>query len=304
MRLPLRHLVREFMRPRACYVLGAGASVPDAPLTSALPSLVRQFADSVNSYPGTMPKGAPLRSLLRSMGLGYENSLFEWKAGRLTEGAVALIIQPSMCPRPAPCPATYHVFRLIPRSATVVSFNWDGLAEDCCPQRLVLHPHGRLRPRRIEASEFLEWLDLLQDLEKLSAQEALGAQIVLPGEEGLPAMGRVHEAIFQQWLSCDSAIIVGFRIGLGSSATYDQIWRDVFVEALATNRVPVHIVAPDAAELAAELAERLGRSLDVIGWSLQWSALARLLLRFGSLSSALAANESRLWYLYDQLANA
>jgi hypothetical protein len=251
----------------------------------------------VSSWPVAI-RDSPLRRLMKAMGLGTVDSLLEWKAGALSDGAIALLIQQTSHPDRTRCPANYAVFRLIPVESSVVSFNWDGLAEDCCPQRIVFQPHNRFpRFRAFGPEELVQYLDLLQNAEHLSAQEALNTDVIFPGEEEHPSMYPVLEKIHEVWRTCSSVVVIGF--GLGLNGIYDRVWRDVFVDAISINRVPVSIVSPNATEIAGELAELLRRAMNVFAWNYSWAAVSRTLLRIGSIHDALRSPAWRLQYQYD-----
>jgi hypothetical protein len=146
-----------------CFILGAGASAPEVPTIAQLPGRVAAYASHVNSWPASLGPDTRFRSLISTLieRARLTGSLKEWKQASLTDGSVAAILQhmiASAHSRGLP----QSVFRLFPVDSSVVSFNWDGLAQARCPQVQVVHPHGRLDPSALDASGLDEALDETQ----------------------------------------------------------------------------------------------------------------------------------------------
>jgi hypothetical protein len=72
-------------------------------------------------------------------------------------------------------------------------------------------------------------------------------------------------------------VAIGYSFGLRSD--YDHVWRDVFVDCMRWNPAPIHVVDPNADDIAGELCERIKRGLNVYAWPFQWKQLAIAILR-------------------------
>jgi len=71
-------------------------------------------------------------------------------------------------------------------------------------------------------------------------------------------------------------VAIGFSFGI---AGYDRAWQEIFIDAMKRNRVPVHIIMPQAQEVRGQMAERLRREIDLFAWPMKWKALAAAMLQ-------------------------
>lgn len=268
----LPFLFQAFGRDRASFVLGSGASAPDVPLLNQLRySLGARGVELAGSFPAGTQSMTPLRRLIESP--EPPRNLWEWKVGALTSASVAFLLGQRLAAVES-CPPQYRVFRTFTPVASVVSFNWDGLAEDCCPQT-VIQPHGRSRTRTLTARDVEETLFWTQMFPDGDGRDYLPGDLILPGEERERAAD-ILPAACAAWLGCSVVLAIGY--GFGFHGDYDQVWRDWFVECMRRNPVAIHVVAPDADRIAGELCGRIERSLNVYAWPFQWKQLAIALL--------------------------
>jgi hypothetical protein len=263
------------------YVLGAGASAPHVPTIGQIPDRIAPFGTRLGSLSvGPIPD-SPLRRLIAPLieKSRYATTMVDFLSGALNSATIAVILEDWIAQAHWMRLPQYNVFGLLPTRASVVSFNWDGLAFAHCPQSTVLHPHGAMRPRRLLPTDLAEALDWSEMDDSLGFRPWLLPGLVMPGEEEGPALHDVRERVLNLWLAARHAIIIGYSFGLGSGLDYDKIWLDTFVEAFARNpAAPIHIVSPDADELRGELTEQLHRSLNIHSWPFSWYALSSALL--------------------------
>jgi hypothetical protein len=206
--------------------------------------------------------------------------LEEWKAGSMTTASIAVILENIISRAHGLRLPQYAVFALFSRDASIVSFNWDGLAEARCTQRVILHPHGIIAPRVYTTPDVESWLFDAQLIDDPTIRDVYLPGLVLPGEEESAAMSKMRERVLSLWLASPIAIVVGYSLGLASSIQYDRVWLDTFVEAFSGNpEAPVHIISPDAGAIVEQLRERMHRSTNVFAWPLRWDVLAEILLQ-------------------------
>lgn len=264
---------------RTCYVLGAGASAPQVPPMRYLSDRIAAYAPRLGSFAVSVPD-SPLRRLIASVidDALTTSSLDKWKAGAMTTATIALVLQDIISAAHfIPLPQ-YAAFQLVPRTATIVSFNWDGLAWARCHQR-VLCPHGTLGPRFHTPLQLDELLDDSQLYDSDDARDWIVPGLVMPGEEDGKHLAEMRDKVLKTWLEARQVVVIGYSFGIGSPSNYDRVWLDAFVEALQTNQnAAVHIVDPDAARLRGELVERLKRTVNVHAYPVSWYGFSTALL--------------------------
>lgn len=267
----------------ASFILGAGASVPHVPTLAQIPGTIEPFAQSLGGFPASPIQDSPLRRLIAPLIDGPPNvptSLDEWKVRGMTSSTIAVLIEQLIAQAHWQRLPQYDVFRLLPLSAKIVSFNWDGLARARCPQSEVIHPHGALCPRPLLADSLEVRLDYSQMDDSLESRDGLLPGLVMPEEENGPELHSVRAHVFALWLGAPVAIIVGYSFGRGQAIDYDRVWFETFVEAMKQNtKASIHIIAPDTSSLRSELSEALKRTINIHAWPLSWHTLARAILR-------------------------
>jgi hypothetical protein len=274
-------LLNALAIPGATFVLGAGASAPNVPTLGQLPVVLAPFASQLSSFPAGRIADSPLRDLIAPLiaRARVTTTLGEWKSGAMTSATIAVLIEYLIDlahRRPLP---QYAVFALFPYNSSVVSFNWDGLAAARCPQATVIHPHGTVRPRGLLPVDLDRLLDFSQMNESLGFRAWLIPGLVMPGEETADHLHSVRERVLDLWLTAPAAIVIGYSFGMGHTADYDRVWREIFVEAMSRNSsAPIHILAPDADVIQGEFAEEIGRSVNIYSWGIRWDLFSRVLL--------------------------
>lgn len=235
------------------------------------------------------------------------SSLQRWKAGAMTPATIAIILQDLIAAAHwVPIPQ-YAVFRLIPITANIVSFNWDGLASARCSQP-VLCPHGVVRPQLYSPVELDVLLDDFQYFDSEEPRDWIIPDLVMPGEEEGAKLASMRDKVLKLWLGAPQVTVIGYSFGIRSALNYDRVWLDTFVEALRTNhRAAVHILAPDAVALRAQLAEQLKRTVNVHAWPVNWYALALAMLKIAerrkcSTAAQLRRHATEVQTLYEDLA--
>ena len=240
------------------------------------------YASRLGSFPASGVADSALRRLIAPMieRARTATTIEAWKPAGMTTAAIAVALDDTIAAahwQPLP---QYAVFRLIPPSASVVSFNWDGLARARCVQDIVLHPHGILPPRLLSRAEFDDLLDAAQLHDSADARDWLLPGLVMPGEEESTILASMRERVFSIWRHATAAIVIGYSFGIGSELEYDRVWLDMFVEAFRVNsEAAVHLLSPAADWLRGEMTERLQRSVNVHAWSINWHALTTNLLQ-------------------------
>jgi hypothetical protein len=266
----------------ACFVLGAGASVPHVPTLAQIPGAIAPFAQTLGGFPASPLLDSPLRRLIAPLidAPPDPQSLNDLKVRGMTSSTIAVLVEQLIQQAHWQRLPQYDVFRLLPLSAKIVSFNWDGLARARCPQSEVIHPHGALNPRSFLPGNLEIRLDYSQMDESLDSRGWLLPGLVMPEEENGPELHSVREHVFALWLAAPIVVIVGYSFGRGQAIDYDRVWFDAFVEAMKRNTTaPVHIIAPDTLRLRSELSEALKRTINIHSWALSWHALACAILR-------------------------
>jgi len=280
---PLELLLDALAIDCACFILGAGASVPHVPTLAQIPGTIATFAQALSSIPASPIADSPLRRLIAPLIDGLTNvptSLNEWKVRGMTSSTIAVLIEQLIAHAHWQRLPQYEVFHLFPLNAKIVSFNWDGLAKARCPQSEVIHPHGALGPRSLLTDSLEMRLFYSQLDDSLESRDWLLPELVMPEEENGPKLHSIREHVFALWLNAPVVIIIGYSFGRGQSVDYDRVWFDTFVEAMKRNtRAPIHIIAPDTSRLRIELSEALKRTINIHGWPLSWHALARAILK-------------------------
>jgi hypothetical protein len=294
---PLDLLIDAFSIDGTCYVLGAGASSPHVPTMAQLSERLASYATRLSSFPTSRLPDSPLRRLIAPMidQALTATTLDGWKPLAMTPATIAIALEHLIATAHwLPLPQ-YAVFRLIPQSSSVVSFNWDGLARARVHQTVVLHPHGTIRPRFVLSAPLDELFDLSQNYEPLDARDWLVPGLVMPGEEESPHLASTREAIFEIWCHAPQVIIIGYSFGPTSSLDYDRVWLDTFAEAFRVNtQATIHLIAPNALWLRGELVERLKRTVNVHAWPLNWHAFACALLHCARLRNSARIAELRI----------
>jgi len=152
---------------------------------------------------------------------------------------------------------------------------------------------------------------LLDDFQYLDSEEPrdwIIPDLVMPGEEEEPKLASMRDKVLKLWLGARQVTVIGYSFGIQSSLNYDRVWLDTFVEALRTNhRAAVHVVAPDAVALRAQLAEQLKRTVNVHAWPVNWYALALAMLKIAerrrcSTAAELRRHAAEVQTLYEELA--
>lgn len=265
--------------PGACFVLGAGASAPELPLTGEIGNRLGSFTRLLGSF-GVMPlPTTPVRQLGMTGSTAPRESLeYVWQAHR-TAASTAVLLRHILRSTAGTCPSQYEVFRFFDRYASVVSYNWDGLARDWCPQQRVIHPHGAIRGFGFTPGQLEDLLFWTQEDEWSDGLDFLGP-VVLPGQEESVVSQQTINAVRDLWMSASAIVAIGY--GFGSAGEYDEMWADIFAEAMRRNPMtPVHIVAPNSMEIARAMSVRMQRSVNVFAWPLRWNVLADIVLDAG-----------------------
>lgn len=289
---PLTPLLLALGDPKGVASVGAGASWPHVPTVATLPNEISQYLPLVSSYSADPLPGLPIRNLLypipsHLLKLGWGLAAFE----RLTGDMIALAVHQAISRAHLHRLPQYDVFRLMPLSYRVVSFNWDGLARSRCPQRSVVHPHGCVKPFVVPQSFVRNFVENAQFCDDSDGKSILGNSVVLLGEEGHLVCGELRRKVHTWWRCAGTIVIVGYSFGLGSTLNYDAIWLEEFVDAIGTGGTPIHIVDPRATTIRNELSERLGRAINVFSWPLSWLSLSRAILKVSNSSGAATMSE-------------
>jgi hypothetical protein len=277
----LELLIQALSSPGAAFVLGAGASSPAVPTFNQLAHRIASYTPLLNSFPATPIPHSGLRELMQPVldQARRTTDLEEWKAGSMTTATIALVVENIISHAHRLRLPQYAVFGLFSRDVSIVSFNWDGLADARCSQRIVLHPHGVIAPRLYSVPEMENWLFDAQLIDDPGIRDLYLPGLVLPGEEDSPALSEIRERVLQLWLASPVAIVVGYSFGLASNIQYDRVWLDTFIEAFSRNReAPIHVISPDADELLGNIRERMHRGINMFAWPLRWNVLAEVLL--------------------------
>ena len=275
-------LLHALSAPGVSFILGAGASAPNLPTFAQLPSAISANVDRLRRFPASPIQQSGLRALVQPIIQQAQRTseLAEWKAGAMTTATIAAILHRQLSrahARPLP---QYRVFALFPVTASVVSFNWDGLAIAQCPQYTVLHPHGIVHPVQLGDAQFTNLLWQTQSTDEPLARHWYLPGLVLPGEEQCQALRDIREEVLKLWMTANSLVVVGYSFGISSRGSYDSVWLDTFSEACIQNpATAVHIISPDAEELRQAICDRIGRTVNVFAWSSRWDVLSRVLLR-------------------------
>lgn len=280
--------------PGTVFVLGAGASAPEVPTINQIPSRLAPFASRLSGFPAGPQPASPLRELIRPLIERAEvaDDFADVWAGMMTAGTVAVLIE-DIIQRAHRLPMPqYEVFRLFSVYASVVSFNWDGLAQARCPQITRIHPHGCVPPRFVSPSDLLEALDYSQEDDRGWLRDYV-LPVTMPGEEELAKYSAVRERVFDLWRSAAAIVAIGYSFGLGAAIRYDRAWLDAFEEAMKGNSAaPVHVIDPNAEEIRARLGDRIG-GIRVFAWPFRWNELSQALLATARDSSVMSVVELR-----------
>jgi hypothetical protein len=284
--------------PKTAFVLGAGASAPDVPTIGEIPDRLAHFASHLGSFPAGPLPDSPLRTLIAPLieRARRATDFSEVWPGMMTPGTIAVLLE-DIIARAHRRPMTqYEVFRLFSVWASVISFNWDGLALSRCPQITRLHPHGSVPPRALASNGVIEALEYSQEDDRGWLRDYVLPDIVMLGEEERAEYNAVREQVFQLWLRADAIVVIGYSFGLGTALRYDRAWLDAFVAATKENpSVPVHIIDPNAARLRAELGDQIGE-VRVFAWPYAWNILSRAMLAIARKYSASSALQlQRRW---------
>lgn len=220
----------------------------------------------------------------------------------MTSGTVGLALSQCLATARRYCPPQYRVFSLFSRTATVISFNWDGLARKCCPQRSVIHVHGYHRLRPFGTDEFRELLDWAQ-LDEDSDDRIWVPRLILPGEEDRNVSPLVRGAVESIWRGASRVAVIGYGFGMPGDS-YDLVWREAFIEMMKRNSsADIHIVMPDPEPLTTELRDRLRSYGRVHTHAKSWQLLAEAVLHLadsGVPIPAMIRNPQLLRRVYDR----
>jgi hypothetical protein len=299
--LPLRQLLVAASDPRACFILGAGASaglVPFRPsASSAEIFLGEQGAFGVDVVDG--PERRYFIHCLFGFEIDYASSTdtyyrnlklwlmasrtpsydVMWKAHYLPLGAVGTWFHQQLAPPPSATPPdAYRVFQHLPHSASIVTANYDRQTS-CCPQRVVAI-HGQLLPGMglVDPRDFVRGIDWT----------LTPSDMIFPGETETTTL--VEQAAFHDAIDiigdAGSVIMVGYQFGGGA----DQETWEAFTEHMPRD-AGVHVVNPEGTrDLTAQIHYGLhGRSHTassktappdqrIYGHPLSWRDLAGAML--------------------------
>lgn len=282
-------ILHALSTPDAAFVLGAGASAPAVPTFAQLATKIAKNADRLLIFPASPIPSSALRDLMQPV-LGRAQTTsqpVEWQAGAMTTATIAAILEQLISRAHCLSLPQYQVFSLFSLAATVVSFNWDGLAISRCPQQTVLHPHGIATPRVLTEFELDELLFDTQEIDEPTARHWFLPDLIFPGEETSPALEPIRKEVLSLWMKAGALLVVGYSFGLASHVAYDEVWLDVFAEWCSRNpKAPIHVFAPDAVVLRQALCERLKRNVDVFAWPVKWNALSSVLLETAATHAA------------------
>jgi hypothetical protein len=293
---PIHLLVDALIQPSASFVLGAGASAPHVPTVGQLPAKVAPYASLVRSFTPSAQPASPLRELLAPMieEAQLATTMQEFYPAVMTTASIATVLEHLISNAHWQRLPQYAIFSLLPLNATIISFNWDGLARARCPQQTVIHPHGIIRPRLSSLQELEDLIDSAQMYDRGDAHRWILPTLVMPGGEESPELHSMRERVLSLWLEAPVCIVVGYSFGLGSRLAYDRVWLDTFVEAFQRNRVPIHFIGPDAASIREQVADRVKRQIGLYCWSFNWHALTRALLASARMHNCRGLSELRV----------
>jgi hypothetical protein len=274
--LPLRQLLLAVSDPKACFILGAGASIGLVPLRPSA-SAAATFLGEQGVFGVDVVDGPERRYFIHCL-LGFEvdyRSSAEtyyrnlnlwlrapghraydmmWKALYLPLGAVGIWLHQQLAPRPAAAaPDAYRVFQHVPSSASIVTTNYDGQTS-CCRQRVVAI-HGQL--------SYETGLVGPRDFARETDWTLAPGDMIFPGECETTTL--VKYAAFQEAVDivghAGSVIMVGYQFGGGADG---ETW-EAFTKHVPRS-VGVHVVNPDGTvDLTAQVRYGLqGRSDSAI----------------------------------------
>ncbi len=185
----------------AAFILGAGASAPHIPTLGEIPNALAPLAEKLTSFPPGPIEDSPLRRLIEPLieKAKFANTVEDWLPGAMTSATVAVLMEHQIVRAQWERLPQYEVFRLFPLGSSVVSFNWDGLARVRCPQRCVLHPHGRLPTRTLHSVDLDDLLDYAQLDDSSESRSWLLPGLVMPGEEESEALSAMRGRVLALW---------------------------------------------------------------------------------------------------------
>lgn len=263
-------------------MLGAGASWPQVPTLGSMPGAISRYLPYVTGYSPSPRPQDPIRQLLRPIPSDLLHTSWERAAlQHLTGDAIAIALHQTITDAHLRRLPQYEVFRYVPLTTRIVSFNWDGLARALCPQSWVRHPHGFTRPIKLTEAELRQEIDAAQFFDDSDGKSILGPSFVMMGEEDSHMTASARAEVGAAWANATSITIIGYSFGLNSDSGYDDVWRDLFADVLGRT-IPVHIVDPNGRELRAHISAMLKRDLDVFDWPYSWFELSRVLLVTGA----------------------
>jgi hypothetical protein len=227
-------------------------------------------------YPAPTSQSSPIRDLILKDFKPDPSNLDNWKTLALTPATLAIFLETVLSRARRERLPQYEVFKIFPRSCPIISFNWDGLAVERCPQEKIIHVHGKRTGPPIPLPILEELVDLGQMDDESSGEWALSGRLVFPGQEHAIVHGPLGQQIHREWRLSSAVVMIGFSLGLGR---HDREWLDLFVDAMSDNHTAIHVVAPDSREIVGHLQDRLQRVLNIFAWPLKWRPLAIALIR-------------------------
>jgi hypothetical protein len=253
-RCALRTILDTLEQPNACFVLGAGTSVPIVPIATQLSERVRRRLLSIGIFPTT----PVARDSVTERILGPPRSVFDLRSHdqAIEEELVARHVSPAAVHaafmaevRPQSSLVLlpqYSVFGLSKFELSLINFNVDGLADEYCSNHLVINMHGTSPSAEHRKNQNWDALiDGLQEFHEIPPLRIGG--LLLPQPE--PASISLSTEFGIAWASLNSAarlVLVGYSFGgMDDREAYALITRAIRLRKLETV-----VLSPDPTDLA------------------------------------------------------
>jgi hypothetical protein len=255
---PLRQFLVDLSRPGLCIVLGAGASWRVVPATpTEITNRAWKLLQSQRSF--LVLSQEDQRMLAAHPEVGYLKHVLganstNWKdrliVNAMTPSRAVLTLNDVFSPQVTVPRALTRIYDFFdPRDGTIVSYNYDGIA-DQQSRFPVIAPHGR-RPSLLADPGYASVLRDLADM----VMFAPPTDWYLPVPEKPVVRQRSgYQEMLRAWRTARTIVFVGYGFGGGA----DALSLEDFGEAL-TPRARVHVLCPPSSN--AELCERIGRAL-------------------------------------------
>ncbi len=296
--LGLQILLDAFFTRDSFFVIGAGVSAPQTPMTAELSeTVVTDFLNAGVFSTKSIEPSALVNRVIQKPPIWQDPMLYAL-IQRLPPGFAQASVLRQLAPSLGPIPPQYAVFNLACAPATIFNMNTDGLARKFCRNHLILEPHGS-GPTR-EVLDGLDWSDLMDSYAMYPELRPLSLpSLVLPGPEPDYVTKQDSYAVASARLrSARHVAIIGYSFGgYDDSHTYTFL-----VERLRLYRPNVVIVSPNPRDLVECLSENM-KSNRVFGVEAYWKPLATAILNPGEcqkshLPSNYSVCDRCVWYRY------